>query len=168
MQAYQEHAASLFRYGFAIVRNRESAQDAVQETFLRYFVALNEGQRVDNIKAWLFRVLHNYMLDAIRSATAKYETGLEQVRLAADAGQDPELRFHYAELMRRLWSALAPRELECLRLRNEGFCYTEIAEILSVRAGTVGALLARAQRKMRKVLDEPDRALGGQLAGNPC
>ena len=167
-QAYQEHAAGLYRYGLVVMRNRESAQDAVQEAFLRYFIAVSEGQRIESVKAWLFRVLHNYMLDTIKSAGAKNEIGLDEIHQSADIRQDPELRYHHAELTRRLWSVLAPRELECLRLRNEGFCYDEIAAILSVRSGTVGALLARAQKKMRRLLEAPDRSLAGELAGNPC
>ena len=44
---------------------------------------------------------------------------------------------------------LAPREFECLRLRTEGLDYNEIANAMSIRPGTVGALLHRVGQKMR-------------------
>jgi DNA-directed RNA polymerase specialized sigma24 family protein len=51
---------------------------------------------------------------------------------------------------------LAPRELECVRLRAEGLNDAEIAEVLSIRSGTVGALLSRALGKCRALLDREE------------
>jgi RNA polymerase sigma-70 factor, ECF subfamily len=167
-QAYQEHAASLFRYAVVVVRHRESAQDAVQEVFLRYFIALSEGQSFKSVKAWLFCVLRNYLLDSMKSAHAKLEISMEHAHQSADVAQDPELSYRHAELAQRVFGALAPRELECMRLRSEGFCYQEIGAILGIRCGTVGALLARAQKKIRKILDERPKTMAGQFARNHC
>jgi RNA polymerase sigma factor (sigma-70 family) len=49
---------------------------------------------------------------------------------------------------------LTPRELDCLRLRVEGFSYQEIAQVLGVRPGTVGALLPRVYSKLRDAVAE--------------
>jgi RNA polymerase sigma-70 factor (ECF subfamily) len=168
VHAYEEHATGLFRYAVVLVRHREAAQDAVQEVFLRYFIARSQGQRIVSPKAWLYRVLRNYALDSLKSSSIKREIGMEEVRQAVDIGQNPEVSYHHRELARRMSSLLAPRELECLRLRNEGFGYEEIAAILSVRAGTVAALLARGQKKIRKALNQPAPALAARWAENPC
>jgi DNA-directed RNA polymerase specialized sigma24 family protein len=47
---------------------------------------------------------------------------------------------------------LSPREIECIRLRTEDLSYEEIAGVLGLRPGTVGALLARAHGKIRKAV----------------
>lgn len=167
-QAYLEHATAMFRYAMVTVRNREGAQDAVQEVFLRYFIARSQGQRIQTPRAWLYRVLRNYLLDSLKSAAAKKETGMEQVGHVMDGGHDPETSYQHRELARRVSALLAPRELECLRLRNEGFGYEEIASILSVRAGTVAALLSRGQKKIRKALDQPAPVMAAQWVENPC
>jgi len=167
-QAYEEHATAMFRYAVLTVRNREGAQDAVQEVFLRYFIARSQGQRIQIPRAWLYRVLRNYLLDSLKSGAVRKEIGMEQVRHMVDLRQDPEVSYHHRELARRVSSLLAPRELECLRLRNEGFGYEEIATILSVRAGTVAALLSRGQKKIRKSLDQPAPVVAAQWAENPC
>jgi RNA polymerase sigma-70 factor, ECF subfamily len=166
--AYEAHSCGLFRYAMVTVRSREGAQDAVQEVFLRYFLVRCQGQRIQCPKAWLFRVLRNYLLDSLKSCAVKRETGIEEVRQMVDARQDVELSYHHRELARRVSGLLAPRELECLRLRNEGFAYEEIAAILCVRAGTVAALLARGQKKIRKALEQPAPALPARWAENPC
>jgi RNA polymerase sigma-70 factor (ECF subfamily) len=157
---YRENAAGLFRYAFVLARNREAAQDAVQETFLRYFIERSGGRAVERPRAWLFQVLRNFLLDGLKASSARKEVGLEAARKWADSRPDPESGYRLAEMSRRLWELLSPRELECLRLRVEGLRYEEIAEVLSLRSGTVGALLARVQKKIRKAV--------GSASAHPC
>ena len=167
-QAYEEYATGLLRYALVTTRNREAAQDAVQEVFLRYFVARCRGQIIQTQKPWLYRVLRNYLLDCLKSSSAIHETGMEAVHLIVDEQQNPEVSYHHRDLARRVRALLAPRELECLRLRNEGFGYEEIADILCVSPGTVGALLSRGQKKIRKSLDQPAAVVAAQWVENPC
>jgi predicted DNA-binding protein (UPF0251 family) len=49
---------------------------------------------------------------------------------------------------------LSPREMECVRLRTEDLRYEEIARVLGLQTGTVGALLARAHGKIRKAVSD--------------
>ena len=155
---YRENAAGLFRYGVVLARNREAAQDAVQEAFLRYFIARNGGQEVERPKAWLFQVVRNLLLDSLKASTKRREVGLEAACGRADARPDPESEYRLAEMSRRDWGLLSPRELECFRLRAEGLRYQEIAEVLVLRPGTVGALLARVQKKIREEHEGSRRA----------
>jgi DNA-directed RNA polymerase specialized sigma24 family protein len=73
------------------------------------------------------------------------------------------------ELLRDLAQmGLSPREIEAIRLRTEGLRYEEIASVLGLQAGTVGALLARAHGKIRKAIGDgasKDRILVEELAG---
>jgi RNA polymerase sigma-70 factor, ECF subfamily len=149
---YQQNAAGLFRFAEALVRDREMAQDALQEVFLRYFVARSSGQEIQNGKSWLYRVLRNYLLDRVKEAAFKNKASLEEAESIPDVS-DPEKEYFRAFTRKQILEVLAPRELECLQLRAEGFDYKEIAQILNVRSGTVGATLARALNKIRKVLN---------------
>ena len=109
----------------------------------------------DDPKAWLFRVLRNHLLDTLKSATVKNEVTIEGVQDPADHYNDPEKHYQRAEMARELNRMLAPRELECVRLRAEGLSYDEVARVLGLHQGTVGATLARAHKKIR-------RAFGGK------
>lgn len=149
---YQQNAPGLFRFAEAFVRDREMAQDALQEAFLRYFVARSSGQEIQNGKSWLYRVLRNYLLDRVKEAAFKNKASLEEAETIPDIS-DPEQDYLRAFTRKQILEVLAPRELECLQLRAEGFDYKEIAQILSVRSGTVGATLARALNKIRKALN---------------
>lgn len=129
--------------------NQEEANDAVQEAYLRYFIQRRYGREIDNPRAWLYQVLHNYLLDRLKSIAGKLEVASEKLEGIADPSQNPERLMQCRELATEIASALTGRELHCLRLRAGGFCYEEIADAMDVRLGTVGALLARVHQKLR-------------------
>jgi RNA polymerase sigma factor (sigma-70 family) len=125
------------------------AQDAVQETFLRFFLERMQGETIRNPSAWLHRVLHNYICETVRSAAVQAcvsldEETLGKARVAPETGN--------VEWEKAFKNLLAPREFECLRLRTEGLDYIEIAAAMSIRPGTVGSLLHRVGQKMRLAL----------------
>jgi RNA polymerase sigma-70 factor (ECF subfamily) len=150
IELLRQHAAALSRYAVTIARDSTIVQDAIQEAFLRYFIARVGGQHVENPRAWLFRVLRNYILDCNRKSNSMRAVELEKAVRVADSRQDVEAGYQQHETLRHAVSSLSPREQECMQLRLEGFGYDEIAHILKIRSGTVGALLARGLKKIRK------------------
>ncbi len=66
LAAYDENADALFRHCFMRVRDREVAKDIVQETFSRTWVYLAEGKKIIYIKAFLYRVANNLIVDGSR------------------------------------------------------------------------------------------------------
>ncbi len=152
VELYRLHAAGLYRYAVALAHDADAARDAVQETFLRYYQARVQGTAIQTEAAWLFRVLRNFVLDQHRGPAGRETVELETLKDRADERQDVEEAAGRQEVAARALSLLSPRELECLRLRTQGLRYGEIAEILDIETGTVGALLARGLHKLRAAL----------------
>lgn len=150
IELLRSQAAALSRYAATVTRDRAVIQDGIQEAFLRYFIVRVGGQRVENPRAWLFRVLRNYILDCKRKENSLPAVNLESAGQVMDLRQDLERGYQQNESMQRAFSALSPREQECIQLRLEGFGYEEIADILKIRSGTVAALLARGMKKIRE------------------
>jgi RNA polymerase sigma-70 factor (ECF subfamily) len=150
IELLQRHAAALSRYAARIARDKTLVEDSIQEALLRYFIARTHGQQIDNPRAWLFRVLQNYILDCNRKSDSRQASNLEAAVQVADARQDVEAGYQQDETFRDALSSLSPREQACILLRLEGFAYDEMAHILGIRSGTVGALLARGMTKIRK------------------
>ena len=144
------HAGVLLAYSHRLTRDDALAQDALQETFLRYFLALAQGEDIRNVRAWLHRVAHNYVCETLRSARIRTAVSLEDAgeeRLRDERSMpDADRAADWIDAARQL---LAPREWQCVQLRAEGFDYTEIATELAIRPGTVGSLLHRAIEKLR-------------------
>jgi len=162
---YELHAAGLARHAAALAHSDDLAGDAVQETFLRYFVERSYGRAIEYPRAWLYQVLRNYVFDRLTSASATRELGDQDLSGFTDPGGDPEIRAHRSEIADKIAASLSVRERECLSLRSEGFSYIEIAGFMRLRTGTVGALLARAHQKIRNAAGDP-QVEGSDVAGS--
>ena len=146
---YEKHAAELLAYAVTLAGSEDGAPDAVQETFLRYFIERSYGRDILHTRAWLYRVLRNYVLDRVGSASSRREIASGKLPDRAAPHHDPESRLRHSQAARQVASALTPREMECLRLRADELSYEEIATILGIRPGTVSALLTRVHKKLR-------------------
>lgn len=130
-----------------------SAQDAVQETFLRLCRADREAIE-PRLAAWLFAVCRSRVIDMqrIRNATP---IGGDDADFAdprptvAQSICDAEDQLQLNECLNRL----SPRQQEVLRLRlGAGLSYREIAEVTGMTTGNVGFHLHEAVRNLRQIL----------------
>jgi RNA polymerase sigma-70 factor (ECF subfamily) len=144
-----KHTAALSRFAGTMTRDSGSAQDGIQEAFFRYFIARGGGLQVGNPRAWLFKVLRNYLLDCKRKKSLMPAAAIEAAAQVPDNRQDVETDYQENQRFLRALDSLSPRERECMQLRIEGFGYAEIAQILNIRSGTVAALLARGLKKLK-------------------
>jgi RNA polymerase sigma-70 factor (ECF subfamily) len=147
---HEAHAPLLLRYATAATGDSEAARDAVQESYFRYFLARQSGVEIANAKAWLYRVLRNYLLDQGRKRRGHVEIEVEAAGLAADQTSNPESTAARKQARRQMEGHLSRQERECVRMREDGFSYREIAETLNVQVGTVGAVLSRTIQKLKE------------------
>ena len=147
---YEERAEELLHYARNFGRNEGLAQDALQEAFMRYFAALCEGDEITSPRAWIYRVMHNYLLDRMKEIRRRNEHRLNE-RFPYEQEQDIEAACFRGEFRRAIRGALTAREYDCFRLRSEGMRYEEIAATLHLTSGTVGTLVYRAVKKLRDI-----------------
>ena len=164
VRLYQEHAGLLLGYAASFAHNADYARDAVQEVFTRYFIERRYGREIRNPRAWLYHVMRNYLLDRQRTL-GRREVISDDLDRMPGRQRNPEGMLRRSELAQKLISLLSDREMDCLRLRSEGLEYAEIAELLGIQIGTVGALLSRAQKKIRRsAIDHQANTLGAAEA----
>jgi RNA polymerase sigma-70 factor (ECF subfamily) len=149
---YAERGGEFLSYAVSVARDEELARDALQEVFMRYFVALCDGEDIRSPRAWIYKVLHNYLMDRMKDPRGRDESSLS---VAAVCSQDIEAECLRDEGMALVRTSLTPREYACIRLRTEGLGYEEIATELRVKSGTVGAMISRAMHKLRKAIAGP-------------
>jgi RNA polymerase sigma factor (sigma-70 family) len=152
-QLFESEAGAVLGYACALADDRETAHDALQEAFFRFFLCRSAGQQIRSPKGWLFRVAHNYVLDQKKKGSRK-EVGIESlanmpcpIHAAQSDSRVPDLMQELPQI------GLSTREIECVRLRAQDLGYQEIAVVLGLQAGTVGALLTRAHTKIRKAMN---------------
>jgi RNA polymerase sigma-70 factor (ECF subfamily) len=150
---YEELSPGLIRYASSISHNVDLAAEAVQETFLRYFLHRQQGETIANARAWLFKVLRNLMIDAVRKRSGSTHVPIEDASELQCSDSNALEALEFADLTARLTKLLSPRELECVQLRAEGLKYEEIASALEVSVASVRTALARAMEKLRRNLE---------------
>ena len=158
MKCYEENSDALFRYCYFQVSNREVATDLLQDTFTKTWVYLKDGKEVDNLRAFLYKVAKNLIIDYRRkkksySLDAITDTGVEfrgEKDESEEAMQNSDKDFVLGKL-----EELDPDDREILSMRyiNE-MSIKEIADTLDMTANNVSVKIHRAVEKMKEVLRE--------------
>ena len=168
------HLDSLYNAALRMTRNREDAEDLVQDTVLKAFRFFDKFQRGTNIRAWLFTILTNTYINRYRKkARQPTIVELEEERMQAKdapfhgpmdiaaAGQiDAVLELVDDDVKEALDSLPDEFRLAVLLADLEGFSYKEIAEIVGCPLGTVMSRLYRGRRLLRNKLREYARDKG--------
>lgn len=127
-----------FRTALAIVGQRELAEDIVQDVFVK---ALNHGEPVRHVEAWLRTLVVRASLNALRRPTSQ--------TLATDVPDDGT--FEEAVLVRAALQKLSPDSRTILALAYfESLSHREIAELLDIPEGTVASRLHTARAAFQK------------------
>jgi RNA polymerase sigma-70 factor (ECF subfamily) len=150
---YEESRDDVYRYLLTLGLYPPAAQEAAQEVFLRLYEVLRKGERIQNPRAWVFRVAHNLGLKtrARQGAETPFDPDVGQRLMAVT--ETPESQLMERERMSRFHRAvegLSEQQRRCLFLRLEGLRYPEIASALGISASAVGEFLRRATARLRK------------------
>jgi len=151
--AFAEHAGKLTGFAYAMTRDRDSADDLVQEAFLRLVKEIAAGRTPDNIAAWLFRVCSNLALSRGRRATIA-QRFLNRSRAPVDE-QPADVETLRRETSAVLLAGLAtvPTDARAaLLMAAEGFSGREIATAIGRSEMATRTMMFRAREKLRVYL----------------
>jgi RNA polymerase sigma-70 factor, ECF subfamily len=145
------HSRSLLRVARRLTSDPATAEDLVQETYLRAWRSFDQFQTGTNIRAWLFRILFNAFYAQGRQMSAA------PILVSLDApGVEPEPRraaglsfADAAEVTAALDALSAEHRTVILLAVVEGFTCREMAQILELPIGTVMSRLSRGRQAMR-------------------
>ncbi|MDA3800086.1 MAG: RNA polymerase sigma factor [Kiritimatiellae bacterium] len=156
-QIIRAYESCLLRYAQRFVNDHNSAEDVVQDTFIKLFRSWSSiKDRATNLKSWLYRVAHNQAVDLIRKEQnyrKAMENHGEDLLNKEDNSSDEARKQKKKELVLKQVDKLSPAEKEVLLLRlEEELSYKEISEITNRAVGNVGKLLHRAVGKITREL----------------
>jgi RNA polymerase sigma-70 factor, ECF subfamily len=159
------HLRDLYAIAVRTTRNPAAAEDLVQETFLRAYVAWPSFTPGSNCRAWLIRILMNSYINHYRRSrshkafTSRSEPEQHEALYGGPervATRDPEDLMASAgfgdEVTRALASLDEDYRVVVVLADIEGLKYKEIAAMLRCPLGTVMSRLFRARRQLEGVL----------------
>jgi RNA polymerase sigma-70 factor (ECF subfamily) len=163
-QVYERYARPVWRVAMTVLRDRELADDATQETFIRAWRAADSFDPNRQFTPWLFTIARRAAIDVHRRESRPTLGGHEAEQ---DAVTDPpELTDAWESWQITLaLDALPEEERVIVRLAHfDGLTHREIAEALHVPVGTVKSRSHRAHRRLAESLShlragQPDEAM---------
>jgi RNA polymerase sigma-70 factor (ECF subfamily) len=158
LEFYDREQIPLKRYVAMLGIDPETARDIVQEGFLKLHEHLLAGGDQTNLRAWLYRVVHNSARNRQSSFGARKTSRLDDLTPAASplatelTAEEELLGKERMERLRQAMEKLSEAQRSCLVLRTQGLKYREIAEALSLSVSTVGENIQRGLEKLREML----------------
>lgn len=155
----------LFTGALSLTRCSEDAEDLVQDTMLRAYAGFGSFREDTNLKAWLYRIMHNAWIDRHRTkqrqivevsvddidehqfgGAAHTSTGITPADVAVlESLPDTEIQAALLSLREETRMVIYYADVE-------GFSRTEIAEMMDIPLGTVVSRLHRGRLRLRTVL----------------
>lgn len=147
------HAALLFRVAYSVVRNRQEAEDVVQDTFVRVLLHRSKLPAIQDLRVWLVRIAWNLALDhrrRIRPDQLDYTfaASLTGTDLPADQAIDQVQRTQ-AVLTEMERLPKAERNVLLLSAINE-MTIQEVAQVLKKSESATRALIFRARTRLKE------------------
>ncbi len=162
LAAYDEHSDALFRHCLIRVRDREVALDIVQETFSRTWLYLSEGKKVEYIRAFLYRIANNLIVDGARKKKSSsldalmdddgFEVKDESIKDPADIPAAREAMVMLKSLDEIYRTAITMRFIDEMTPR-------EIAHALGVSENVVSVRIHRGIERLSKLMNMDARRI---------
>ena len=142
--------ASLRRYARALLRDKNDADDLVQESLARALSRADRFKPGTNLRAWLFTIMHNVHVNQVRQKISRPdEVPVEdhEMRLITPARQETSIELR--DMSRALAELPDEQRQVLLLVALEGLKYDEVAAVLQIPIGTVMSRLSRAREAVR-------------------
>jgi RNA polymerase sigma-70 factor, ECF subfamily len=146
---------TLVKYSLGFVGDLDSAEDVVQEAFVRVWRSRGSWAPTGTVRAYLYRIVRNLALQEGEKRSVRRRYG--QLRRAIHRPPNPaeELdRKLRQQLLADAIDALSPRRREIVILaRFHSLSYAQIAEVMGISSQTVANQMSSALRELRKSLN---------------
>lgn len=143
------YADMLLRISYQNLKNKNEAEDVVQDTFLQYVKNKKEFESEEHLKAWLIRTTINDCKNKNKLAYFRREVPIDNIEYAFNREEQ--------EVMSELSQLDAKYKNVLYLYYYEEFSLKEIGNILNKSISTVGCWLQRGRKKLKIELERNDR-----------
>jgi RNA polymerase sigma-70 factor (ECF subfamily) len=163
VELWRRHSSTVFRAVYRIAKNREDAEDHVQETFLKAFAHLQGFNGASMFSTWLVRIGVNVALAQLRRKRSRPEASFDGLnsgdsqrhREIPDEATDIEAQLLKSEMidwMNMAIDRLNPTLRTIVKMqKNHDYSHTQIALLANLSVPAVKSRLSRARRALREL-----------------
>jgi RNA polymerase sigma-70 factor (ECF subfamily) len=152
-QIYDLYSPELYRYAARFLGDPSVAEDCVADTFSRFLKAIRAGRGPkDYLKAYLYRIAHNWVADYYRRVPDVTELKDTQPDNDNSPEEEASLRMRQAQTRKAILQ-LTPDQQQVIALKYlQGLNNYEVAQALHKPVGAVKSLQHRALARLEKIL----------------
>lgn len=152
LEAFDKYADDIFRHCYFRVYNKETAEDLMQETFTKTWQYIAQGKEIKNIRAFLYKVAINLIIDNSRK---KKEIKELDANIRPYYIEDKLFnKFQVGEIIKILDELTeSQRQVITMRYINE-LMPAEIAKILGESANAVSVRISQGMSKLREIINK--------------
>ena len=157
-QFFREQYPAVVRIAFGVVGDAQAAQDVAQDVFISALERFPDPGDCDHACAWVRVAAAHTALNAIRGERRRdRRQQLSGVQVPPMGPEEAVLDRESRAEVRQALSRLPRRAATVLVLRHNGLSYAEVADAMNVKVGHVGTMLRRAEKALRKELQNASR-----------
>jgi RNA polymerase sigma-70 factor (family 1) len=155
---YRLFFARLFNFAMLYVHHKEIAEEIVNDVMVKIWNKRQDINNIQNLETYLFVAVRNHCLNHL-AQYSNYHVVMEPESKQAEVINlnNPERELEWKEIYHRLNKAVNELPDQCRTvfklIKEEGFRYKQVAEILNISPRTVETQLFRAIKKLDKVLE---------------
>ena len=151
-EIFRDYKSSLFNLTYRYTRNMSSAEDLLQDIFIKIFTRISKLRSPEAFNTWVYRTAINTCISSIRKSGRGKHIPLIEVEKPDEAEAD---NIHIRLDMERAVSILPPKQKAVFLLHDvQGFTHGEIAQVMEWSEGTSKSQLFRARIKIKGYLKE--------------
>lgn len=150
-RCFVAHYEKVVLIAYKVLGDRQAAEDVAQEVFLSFHGRVDPS--ADWAPGWLWAASAHHALNMARGARRRRDRELRAAPAAPVPNpEDDAIAADQRAGVRAALARLPQRQAEILAMRASGLSYADIASAAGVQPGSVGTLIARAQKSLRKEL----------------
>ena len=155
---YKTYAAQTFSLAFKYLLNKELAEDAVQNLFLKLWLKKEEIDETKPINRYLFTMLKNDLLNTLRDSKQNIyllEDCLSMVLELEDNSQNENLKQEQMNIIQQALEQLSPQRRKVFEMKVSGkYSNQEIADKLNLSINTIKFQYSQSLKQIRATVGE--------------
>jgi len=153
-EAYGKYYNELRRFGHQLNLSAESSEDIIQETFLKFYLELKKEMKIENPRAWIYKVfLNDFKTMAVKqNRIHRNKLNNENGEKSSDDIHDKYVEDERHQIVIQMLNQMETRDKDILLLYHKGFSYVEMADILEMNSNSIGKTLVRAIENLKKTI----------------
>jgi RNA polymerase sigma-70 factor (ECF subfamily) len=141
-------------FAWFLARNRERADDLVQDTIVRALGAAHRFQAGTNLKAWMFTILRNLHYNEVRKNRVQVQSLDDPLAYEPAVLPTQMASLEFGDFRRAFWRLPDDQREALILVGASGLSYEEAAKACECPKGTIKSRVSRARRELLQILDD--------------